>query len=457
MTTLTRSQSAVGAEHRGGHRRGRGTAAARRCLTVALLATIVTGCARLPALGPRPTPSQDVRGGFGGFYWSVDPGPTDLLGDVDPAAARAQVRRSMAAIDRARDDTFGISILAGFGTAELARHEADIVRDLLDASAAWYADPANSDARRARDDQKSDPPLTPPEEAALRAAGIAPGTRGVGWGGDAGHAGDSVWTIGSIVFVTGLRSETNDGSAEPPLHPIAHLLAAADGEVVVEGDRAGEGSIVTDLSCAPADVGQVGLLLDEIGDTMITGRYMATPPWVARPTAAQAAARAEIRRFQAVGMVAMSDPAVRDLINRMGSATATERIAMIDQLQIEVRRATEAAAQGTIDPEILALVLAEPSGTDAGVFGAWLRQIGGLIGQLPLDVSAAGRLYPAPDDYGPEPWGAAVRFLGDRLEIGEIGFVRTSTGLPLLLAYLDEHGCGNVRYRLVDFDTVRGD
>jgi hypothetical protein len=219
-----------------------------RCSSALLLAAVVLVMAACAPGGPSVPLGHDVRGNLGGrFTWAVAE-PTLAIGDVDPGRARETVDEAAAVMDDERDVRFGITIVAAFETEEQAEAHAAEVREILDDGATWYADPANAAARATLDDPEQPALLTPPEEAAMTDQLLDPGTRGVGWGGAPGTAAAAVYTLGPILMITGLKSETLADADEPELHPIAHRLAASGAKVLLEGDRFGEGSIVSKSS-----------------------------------------------------------------------------------------------------------------------------------------------------------------------------------------------------------------
>src|SRR4029079_1398659 len=144
------------------------------------------------------------------------------------------------------------------------------------------------------------PPMIPPEDAAMRANLLAPGTRGIGWGGDPANANAAVQTLGPFLFVTGLKSDRWATTDVPPLHPLAHLLAAEGADVRVEGGQFGEGAVV-DVSCAiadpaggrrvllvcwrasPARGGGGGRGADSGEGRLAAAVYTARPPWIGPP------------------------------------------------------------------------------------------------------------------------------------------------------------------------------
>src|SRR5262245_38243801 len=220
--------------------------ARRRFAALLFVSIALAGC----GLGGPATPSDSgVRGTPGGeFIWAVD-APTLAISPIDPEAARASVDAALALSDDEADQAFPITIVAVFGTADEAETSAAEVRTILEDGAAWYADAAHAADREALDDVVRFAPMIPPDAAAMKRHLLAAGSRGVGWGGEPGEAETAVYTLGPLLFVTGMESDANPNDLDAPLHPLAHLLAAGGADVMLEGDRFGEGSIMADLSC----------------------------------------------------------------------------------------------------------------------------------------------------------------------------------------------------------------
>jgi hypothetical protein len=448
----------AGATIRGVSRVPRGGLAASISIAAAAAAAaaavVVVGCA-LPALGPAG--DANVRGGFpGGFMWAQGE-PTQPIGTVDPAEVREAVDRAAMVIESDRDFDFPISIIATFDRPDQAEAHAQKIREILMTAAAWYADPANPDARAALDDPDRMAPLTPPEETAMRDNLLAPGDRGIGWGGDPETADDAVYTLGPIVVVTGLESDSFTTEALPELHPLAHLLAAQGADVLLEGDRFGEGSIIADVSCETPDGATATKLLDEVGDAIATAQYNTRPPWLGAPTGQQALARATYRRWLAGYMDAASDDRTHELLQQIASAsTAEARDAATRELSAHLGEKGLQNIEGEVDLEALRLLVEQPDVTDADAYEAWAGDIAERLGRLPVQPTEYGDR-PSWDDANRLVHTGSVRVNGGRLEIGWAAPSRFAAAMPYLAGYLEERGCSDIRLATVDFDSVRGD
>lgn len=426
-------------------------------LLLALLGALLAGC-RGFSTGATES-REDVRGTFAdAFMWAVAD-PTLPLEPIDPSAADELVDRAARTIDEQRDPNFGISIVTTFSTPDEADAQAAIVREILAASARWYADPAHRDALAQLNDPERPAPFTPPEVAGIESHLLAAGERGVGWGGDAGEVDDAVYAIGPLLVVTGLKSETQSQIDVPPLHPLAHLLAAAGGDVLLEGDRFGEGSIVADLSCRLEDAVAGAHLIDDLGDAIVTGgQYSTRPPWMGPPvTDAERLARATIRRWWKGASAAMQDAQVREFANRLIDAKAEDRARITEEFGAYVAKRGVELIDGPVDPEVLALLL-ESANTDttAAKGRDAKRELATRLGSLPVTKTDYGD-QPAPDDYARLGITGSIRIHDGRLEIGWLAFGRMAAGLPSLAGYLTAQGCTDLRLGLVDFDAVRGD
>ena len=421
-------------------------------VALAILAMLAAACRGVGSSVPSPDP--DLRGSIGGtFLWAGETAPELALGPVDPAAIRADLEAARAVIGEDRDPTFPVAILATYPSPADAETAADEVRDLLEASAAWYEDPANADARDRLLDPTAPPPLTAPEAAALRAALLASSERGIGFGGAAADAADAVRTIGPIVVVTGLKTELGY-EEEPPLHPLAHLLSAAGAEVVVDGDWLEEASVVVDLSCAPDGETTGRLLLDDVGDAIGAAQYHVRPPWVGPVTAAQALARATVRRWQLASARAMADVELESYVDRLQDAVDDPAAyeALVGELGQKIATRSRELLDGPVDGEVLTRLVAQPTVSSGGAYADWLRAIGERMGQLPLIEHEGGYVAPAPDDAAVEIHGGSLRHADGRLDLGFLSPADVPTSLPLLVAHLVEAGCGDVRFRLLDGD-----
>jgi hypothetical protein len=287
---------------------------------------------------------------------------------------------------------------------------------------------------------------------------LDPGDRGVGWGGETAAADDAVYTLGPLFVVTGLESDAFATETDPPLHPLAHLLAARGAAVRLEGDRFGEGSIVADVSCRLPDPATGPALADEIGDAVATGHLNTRPPWLSPPiTAEQALARATYRRWTDGFWAASGDPKIYELAQRFASAgsTADREAALKEFEQYIVQRGLE-NVEGQLDPAVMALIIDQPDGSDTEVHDAWLRDISERMGGLPM-VQSVGADHLSSADYDQVAWTGSLRVNNGRLDLGWLSFGRFSAAMPKLAAYLTEHGCDDIKLATVDFDTVRGD
>ena len=295
----------------------------------------------------------------------------------------------------------------------------------------------------------------------MKANLLAPGSRGIGWGGDPGEADDAVYTLGPILVVTGLKSESMGDADAPRLHPLAHLLAAVGGDVLLEGDRFGEGSIVVDASCRLLPTASPEALRDGLGEVIETSQYSTRPPWIGTPiTDEERLARATYRRWAEGMAAAFNDQDLRELAQRLATTTdAAERQAAMAEFQRQLVDRGLSRIEGELDPETLALLLDPPtidSTSDIDAHRDWTLKVGERMGQLSMRETEYGAA-PVPDDYARTATTGTVRLNGDRLELGWTMFGRFAAGLPYLAAYLAEQGCVDTKVGTVDFDAVRGD
>ncbi len=389
------------------------------------------------------------------FYWSQEIGPVEPIAVPDPDAARGEVSDALAVLDDERDEAFPVTAVALFPTAAAADAFADDARDLLADAARWFDQPANAAAKASLEDPNFPAPLSDPEIAALTAAGMPPGTRGDGWGGEPVDADDAIFTVDRLLFAVGFKSADMIETYPPPSMPIERLLLKAGATVLLEGDRFGEGGTVFDASCRPPDTVTGNRLADEIGDAIRSIQYYAIPPWVEAPTAEQALARATVRRWRDASMRAMSDPRVEPLLRRMIGASPDDMRQLGEEMAQILREVGPELLDGPVDAEVLALLAAgsemlpEPS-----VLAARTAQIGTHLGAYSLRELEQGYRFPRLDDYATLVSIGETRFQGDRLEMGLLSPVRFSVAGVQLLAYLDEAGCTDLRIRLTDADEV---
>ncbi|HSL32132.1 MAG TPA: hypothetical protein VK871_00705 [Candidatus Limnocylindrales bacterium] len=430
-------------------------------VVAALVCAVAAGCASSMQGAGGSERDPNVRGVFSGYFmWAVSE-PTLAIEPIEPGDAAALVDRAAATIDDDRDSIFSVSIAASFPTAEAAAGQATAVRKILADSARWYADPANGAARAAREDPDEPAPFTPPEIAALEAKSLAPAERGVGWGGDEGDVDDAVYTIGPILVITGIKREAPPEGDDPaPLHPLAHLLAAEGGSVLLEGADLGYGdsSIVADLSCRPVDAATGTALLDELGDAISSaGQFHARPPWIGPPIIErEALARATFRRWQAGAASALADPKLVDLASRLATAQGEERQAIMDEFSGRLAQRGLEELEGEFDPGVLALLIDGWAETDTEARARWAAEVGSRMGSLPLETTDFGPR-PSVADYERLALTGSLRVRDGGLEIGWLMFGRLAAGLPLLAGYLTERGCSELRVGLVDYEEVRGD
>jgi len=424
----------------------RGTPSVARAIVVALAASLVAGCA---AVGPANPADSDVHGmAYGDFTWAGN-GPSVAIGAIDPGAVREDVERAAAAIDDDRDEDFSIDIVALFKRADEATAHAEELRTILHDAAAWYADPAHASDLAALDDPDQAPPMIPPEAEAMQANLLAAGTRGIGWGGSPDDADESVRTLGPFLFVTGLKTDRWAADV-PPIHPLAHLLAAEGADVRVEGGMMGVGAVV-DASCAIADPAAGQRLRDDIGDGLVAAAaYNARPPWIGPPiTDKERLARTTLARWSGAVASAISDADTRALAQRVADAgTADERAAALKDFEQRVVAEGARRVEGDVDPEVLALLLAAPTGSDAKADAAWRARLGAAMGALPTH-EVRGVAVPAWDDQAKLAIFGADRLHGGRLEISQLSFNSFPAGFSSLAAYLAEQGCNDLRIGLV--------
>jgi hypothetical protein len=422
-----------------------------RPLIVALAAAMVTVSAGCGVLGPTRAADSGVRGDTNADFAWTDGEPTLAIGPVNADAARASVDRAAAVIEPDRDGDFYITIVATFDTPTEAASQADEIQSILEDSAAWYADPAHANDRTALNDPDAEVEMIPPEADAMKRHLINAGTRGIGWGGAPGTATDAVYTLGPMLVITGLKSESALAQAEPPLHPLAHLLVAEGAEVLFDGDRYGRGSIAADVSCHIADRATAETIRDDIGDAIATSGFDARPPWIGQPlTDAERLARATYRRWSAAMVAAFNDSEIRDLAERIASsANADDRAAAMTAFQRKIQERGMANVEGELDPETMAIMADAPLGTDTDAYYAWARKVGERMGRVAVQTTQYGDAA-QPDDNARMPWFGAVRVNGDRLEIAQLSVGRFGSGFPYVAGYLADHGCDDLRARVFD-------
>ncbi len=344
--------------------------------------------------------------------------------------------------------------MVAFATPEEAEIHAARLRGILRESTEWFADPANREARAALLDPDRFAPLTPNETKVVLAGGTVPRDRGFGWGGIVDELDEAVRTVGSFLLVTGLEADPTQSQPDP--HPLLDLFGTQGGTPLLEGDRAGQGSIAADVSCRVPDEATGLRLRDEIGDAALTARYYARPPWTDPPTEAEALARATVRRWQDAGVRAIQDPEFHRIVERMDdSLDDPEEFSRIShELTAWIAARSATLVEGPVDATVLALLATEQHDPLSDDYRTWILAIGEPIGQLPLHATEQGYRFPTPASYATSIVGGTARLDGDRLELGWLSFGRFSSGGLQMLAYLGDAGCTDVRYSIVDYDAL---
>jgi len=236
----------------------------------------------------------------------------------------------------------------------------------------------------------------------------------------------------------------------PPVHPIAHRWAAAGADVLLEGDDAGDGTILTDLSCQPANPTSGAALRDAIGDTIDLVQWSALPPWAGRPTPAQADARVQVATYQRIAQSVATDPAITALMTRIVTASEAERAALLATLGERIAAGVHQAAAGHVSPDILELMDRQPRGADdLAALESWQREVGERIGTVELRPGGGA---PTADAAATLALFGTARLRDGRLEVGSLALGRVTTGLPLVIAWLDEAGCRDQRLGFTDGD-----
>lgn len=237
--------------------------------------------------------------------------------------------------------------------------------------------------------------------------------------------------------------------------PVATQLTDLGADLLVQGDRFGEGHIVVDVSCRATDHDAAAAIAAPLADYP-TGDPYARPPWVGpRLTDDEVLARSTYRRWAASFADAFAnDPWMIDYADRFLAAdSAAEYAALNEELEAHVRELRPRDFEGEVHPEVAALLAAAPSGTDPAAYTEWQLELSRLMGPLPH--SSGGQ--PSWLDQRQAAYMAGSRAVDDRVEVGWVTFNRFELGFTGLLSYLDQQGCEGVRVRLTDYDDVRLD
>ena len=262
---------------------------------------------------------------------------------------------------------------------------------------------------------------------------------------------ETAFALDRMLMVVGLPTGVGD---EPT--PLAEDLAGS-ADVLVEGDRYGEGSIVLDLSCTAPDAATAAAISTALGDYGAMPYYAyLRPPWRGEPlTSNEALARSTYRRWATSYRAAFqSDPWISAWSSRYVAATTDdERRALMREMTDHVG-AVQPDVEGEAHPGVMALLDQGAEGADADAYYDWGHALGTLAGMLPTEAPD-GRPTWFEQRYGAQV--GAVRASGERVDIGWVSSNTFAVAATGLLSYLDAQGCANARIALSDFDDVRGD
>lgn len=260
-------------------------------------------------------------------------------------------------------------------------------------------------------------------------------------------------TLGRLLLVAGLAGDPDDRP-----HPAVAALRDRGGDVLVEGDRFGEGTVVVDVACTAPSADAAATLATALGDYASMLSYaFARPPWIGPPlTDDEALARATSRRWaQGYGERLANAPWLAEYGQRIAAAGSdAERAALAAELESRVREQAPDMLGDDAHPGMAALIAGQPTGRDLDATYAWGRAMGRLAGPVAAADPEAG-----PTWYEQRHLAqiGGVRTSAATVELGWITFNRIALGLPALLEHLESAGCGGLRVALTDFDEVRGD
>lgn len=363
--------------------------------------TAVDRASVIPPFGPDGTRADFVQGDF---YWSRARPPGTPLGPVDIAGLRWLIDTELPDRLFPRVD---MSLATTLGSPAEAREAADEIRALMSGRLTRY------DVREA------------------------------------------VAVLGHSVVVRGVTSRSAKRS-------VRRLLSGYGGRVLVEGDRFGEGAIVTDLSCQPTDLQASAVVVRDLS-TYATALdvFQLRPPWVGPAlTAEERLARSTYPLFTDATMRAMGEDTEMAALSEgylealySGDKEGVDRfIARMHARRLEL---APRRLDRPYDPPTLRLLLAEPYGGRAR--DAWGARVGLRMGRLALTRHDNGTISLRSRDSAIAPALLTVR-QGGRLDVsGFLPLRNFAPSLASLLLYLDRSGCRDFRYRLLDWDTVRGD
>ena len=349
---------------------------------------------------PNGVPGKDPL-----FVWSRQNGPSTPFGRVDTTALERLVHTDLSDVELSRPD---IAVALTPGTPGQALVVAEQVRADLPRKATRYQD-TNS----------------------------------------------AVVVLGSSVVVRGIPSPAAN-------HSVRRLLRGYPGDLLVEGDRYGEGAIVTDLSCRPTDRARARVVAGDLDDYSSTPHtFFLRPPWAAPAlTRSERLARSTYTRFNDVlEDAAAADPETQELwfhyreALREGDLDRMKRVA--GRIAERRRELSPARLDGEYDPKTLAALRTEPLALHAKL--RWGVRVASRMGQLPIRKQAGELVAATGRSFYADPALLDAR-IGERLDVSMfLPMGHFAPSLAALVLYLDRAGCTDVRYRLLDWDTVRGD
>ena len=261
--------------------------------------------------------------------------------------------------------------------------------------------------------------------------------------------GTTALLIDRMVLLIGLANDAAAAELTGPLQDAAQLL--------IEGDRGGEGSIVLDLRCTAPSEDAASRVAQALGDYGAVPYYAnLRPPWHGAPlTPDEELARATYRRWtQAYADTLRSDPYFADWGTRfIATESATERAALQEELNRHVLERSPTLG-GDAHPGVVAILASRPEDGDPDGYVEWGLALGRLMG--PVSISEGSD---TPSWFDQRHGGSigSVRAVQRAVEVGWASFNTFALGATGLFAYLHDHGCTDVRITLSDLDDVRGD
>jgi len=322
------------------------------------------------------------------------------------------------------EDRFSMTVVGTFADLDKMMDAAKELQEILARCAAWYASEPLAQAQLL--DADAEVPLEPPIADWLTARNLAIPPVGIGWLGKESEAKEAVVRIGSSLCVHMLKPSSkklSNGKNRRSSyydydvhHPLVVFFEEFGGEVLVGGDRGGEGNVVADLTCTCSEV-KGNQLKKELAQYMNLYYYLyALPPWHPKGISPE-----QVR--------------ARETFNRLLSG--------------EVQHPDN-------DPEVVKKYRQYPLVAFNFDYKQWGIDIGFHVGQLQV-VKHDKYWHVALEEIPISANTMGICFEDQTLNLGWITFNDFIYGFPSLVNYLAKHGCTNFRYELVDFDQVRGD